>query len=80
MSEAIQAVRFDYGRIKEMAKELGCPIPDLLALARQNDPFYVGTPGDIAQAHTHDEWIEVAQVDRAVEVYLNLMRQRWEHV
>ena len=43
-------------------------------------PAVVLGPGNIAQAHTHDEWIEVAQVDRAVEVYLNLMRQRWEHV
>lgn len=42
----------DYERIKQLAKELGCPVPDLLALARQNDPFYVGTPGARAQA----EW------------------------
>lgn len=35
-----------------MAKVQGCPVPDLLALAPQNDPFYVGTPGDMAQA----EW------------------------
>ena len=42
----------DYSRIKALAKEHGCTVPDLLALARQNDPFYVGTPADIAQA----EW------------------------
>jgi len=51
--------RFDYGRIRELAKESGCTVPDLLALARQNDPFYVGTPGDIAQA----EWF--AEIWRA---------------
>ena len=42
----------DYLHIKKMAKEIGRPVPDLLALARQNDPFYTGTPGDKAQA----EW------------------------
>ena len=43
---------FDYDGIKAMARETGCRVEDLLALARQNDPFYVGTPADIAQA----EW------------------------
>jgi acetylornithine deacetylase len=41
-------------------------------------PAVVLGPGDIAQAHTHDEWIELDQVDLAVEVYENLMRQVWE--
>ena len=26
-------------------------------------------PGDIAQAHTVDEWVEVEQLHRAVELY-----------
>jgi acetylornithine deacetylase len=26
-------------------------------------------PGSIAQAHTKDEWIEVAQLEAAAEVY-----------
>jgi hypothetical protein len=42
----------DFERIKAMAEELGCPVGGLLVLARQNDPFYTGTPSDIAQA----EW------------------------
>jgi acetylornithine deacetylase len=29
-------------------------------------------PGDIAQAHTCDEWIEVAQVEAASEVLYRL--------
>ena len=37
-------------------------------------PTIVIGPGDIAQAHTHDEWIELDQVDKAVQVYLSLMR------
>lgn len=32
-------------------------------------------PGDIAQAHTDGEWIELAQLHRAVEVYKNLIAQ-----
>jgi len=36
--------------IKSEAEQLGCPVTDLLALARQNDPFYVGTPSSRTQA------------------------------
>ena len=36
--------------IKAEAEQLGCPVTDLLALARQNDPFYVGTPSSRTQA------------------------------
>lgn len=35
-------------------------------------PAIVLGPGDIAQAHTADEWVEVEQVERAVEVYFGL--------
>lgn len=42
----------DYGRIKQLAKDSGCSITDLIALAPQNDPFYVGTNGDMEKA----EW------------------------
>ena len=35
--------------IKAEAEHRGCPVTDLLALARQNDPFYVGTPSSRAQ-------------------------------
>ena len=31
-------------------------------------------PGDIAQAHSADEWVEVAQVEAAVEIYYEVMR------
>lgn len=30
-------------------------------------------PGDIAQAHTNGEWIEVAQLERAVDVYTRMI-------
>ncbi len=32
-------------------------------------PAFVIGPGDIAQAHTKDEWVEIDQVRRAAEVY-----------
>ena len=37
-------------------------------------PVIILGPGNIDQAHTCDEWIELDQVNRAVEVYLNLMQ------
>jgi hypothetical protein len=40
----------DHDWIKAKAQELGRPVTDLLALARQNDPFYVGTPASRTQA------------------------------
>jgi len=30
-------------------------------------------PGDIAQAHTKDEWIEVAQLHQATEILCRLI-------
>jgi len=30
-------------------------------------------PGDIAQAHTHDEWIDLAQLDQGTELYARLI-------
>lgn len=37
-------------------------------------PAVVLGPGDIAQAHGPDEWIEVTELERAAEVYSALMR------
>lgn len=41
-----------YERIKQLAKSHRCNIPDLLVLARQNDPFFAG--GDASRAKA--EW------------------------
>jgi acetylornithine deacetylase len=37
--------------------------------ARANVPSVVFGPGDIAQAHTKDEWIEISQLEQAAEIY-----------
>jgi hypothetical protein len=41
----------NYELIKFEAKRLGCRVTDLIALASQNDPFYVGTPFSVALAN-----------------------------
>lgn len=43
-------------------------------LAEAGIPCVVLGPGDIAQAHTRDEWIELDQVTRAAETYYQLGR------
>ena len=43
--------KLDYEAIKATAKEAGCRVTDLLVLAPQNDPFYVGTPASVDAAH-----------------------------
>lgn len=42
-----------YETTKQIAKEQGCSIEDLIVLAPQNDPYYIGTPTQIR----HAEWI-----------------------
>jgi acetylornithine deacetylase len=37
--------------------------------AKAGVPAVVFGPGDIAQAHTKDEWIEAEQIDQAAEIY-----------
>lgn len=46
---------------------------DASKLARAGTPSLVLGPGDIAQAHTAVEWVEVAQVETAVEIYRHIM-------
>src|SRR5258708_5963096 len=38
----------DYEQIKQLARATGQKVTDLIALAPQNDPFYTGTPNDLA--------------------------------
>ena len=42
----------DYESIKQIARQIGRPIKDLVALAVVNDPFYAG----VAHRHREGEW------------------------
>ena len=46
---------------------------DASSLGPVHIPAVVLGPGSIAQGHTADEWIELAALDRGVEVYRALM-------
>lgn len=41
---------YNYDTLKQLAKERGCKVSDLLALSSHNDPFYTGTPGEVEGA------------------------------
>ena len=41
---------------------------DASSIAESGIPAVVFGPGDIAQAHTKDEWVELDQIDRAAEI------------
>ena len=46
-----------YDQIKHMANGQGVPVADLIALARQNDPFYCGSQGQVkAGKWFADQW------------------------
>lgn len=46
---------------------------DASTVAEANIPAVVFGPGDIAQAHTRDEWIDLAEVDAAAEILYRLV-------
>jgi len=57
------------------AEPLGAPYgADAPAYADAGIPTVVCGPGSIAQAHTCDEWVELAQVEQAAELYFRLCR------
>jgi acetylornithine deacetylase/succinyl-diaminopimelate desuccinylase family protein len=47
---------------------------DAAVLAKAGIPSVVFGPGDIAQAHTADEWISLASLERAKEMLLRFLR------
>jgi acetylornithine deacetylase len=52
---------------------------DGLAYSRKMKQLVVVGPGDIAQAHTVDEWVEVEQLRRSVDVYRRLIERVCVH-
>lgn len=56
-------------RLGPFGKPIGVPFgTDAAAFAIAHVPVVVFGPGDIAQAHTADEWIELIQVELAAEI------------
>lgn len=69
--QTVQMVLQDMGMSPE---PLGVPYAtDAGDLGSSGIPTLVLGPGDIAQAHTHDEWISIEQLKMGVEVYLQIM-------
>ena len=62
LGAAIDAVE---GRHEVLAVPFGT---DASSIAEAGVPAVVFGPGDIAQAHTKDEWVELDQIDRAAEI------------
>ena len=67
LSGAVEAAT---GRKPEL---IGVPYgTDAGPLGEAGIPGFVFGPGDIAQAHTRDEWVEIDQVRRAAEAYYRM--------
>jgi acetylornithine deacetylase len=72
-------------RLGSVAREHGSPgqavgVPygtDAPHFAATGCPTVVFGPGDIAQAHTRDEWVEVAQLQSAAEILYDFAHQGW---
>ncbi len=65
-----EAVRTGSGREPAV---VGVPYgTDAGPLGARGIPCVVFGPGDIAQAHTHDEWVELDQVHRAADAYYQM--------
>jgi hypothetical protein len=58
----------NYELIKQAAAELGISYRDIIALAPQNDPFYVGTPKDVDQAQWFSDVWEAAGYSSGVHL------------
>jgi acetylornithine deacetylase len=68
----------DVGRLRDVISRVRGRAPDVIGVPFGTDGGPLGQggiasvvvgPGDIAQAHTKDEWVDLDQVEAAVEVY-----------
>jgi len=65
---------------RDLADELGLPIGNAVDFWTEASLFsaagytaLVYGPGDIAQAHTADEWVALSQLDEVANTYLRIM-------
>jgi acetylornithine deacetylase ArgE len=74
-AEVVQVSLAAVRKVRGRAEPAGVPYgTDASKLAEAGLPSVVLGPGDIGQAHTVDEWIEVSELERAVEVYVELVK------
>ena len=80
-----------YDEIKRLAKERNVNIPDLLVLAKMNDPFFAGSEADYVQARWFAGLWERFGFDAMPEVHLRRVhcvlvsqpeseRQKWNGI
>ena len=73
-------------RVQAALKQMGLPSEahgvgygtDASSFSAAGVPALVLGPGDIAQAHTADEWLDLEQLRLAADIYLNIMRSPLE--
>jgi acetylornithine deacetylase len=66
---AVRVAREHGGADRALGVPYGTNAP---GLAERGVPTIVLGPGDIAQAHSEDEWVDLAQVERCAELYARL--------
>jgi succinyl-diaminopimelate desuccinylase len=73
--------RADLPLVRQLMRSAGQSRPagvhyfcDAAVLAEGGTPAVVFGPGDIAQAHTEDEWVSVAQVEQARDILVHFLR------
>ncbi len=68
--------------IREVSQLADCPVPKTVSYGTDGAKFpqlknrVILGPGDIAQAHTHDEWITLEQLEGGTRLYAKLI-QHW---
>ena len=72
-SETVQVAKTAVAEVLGSAVACGAPYgTDASTIAAGGIPAVVLGPGDIAQAHTPDEWIDVEEIEKAAEVYYRI--------
>lgn len=73
-SRVVRSVMAAAASVLGRARSSGVPYgTDAATLSAGGIPSVVFGPGDIAQAHTEDEWIDVEQIELAAEAYYRLL-------
>ena len=71
-SPLVQQFFQSVGQKKPMGVDYFC---DAAVLAQAGIPSVVFGPGNIAQAHTSDEWISIRSLDQATAILLNFLKK-----